>query len=253
MNKILGSVLLATTLSATMHGAVADDVVRETRNVDAGVSKVHLGGVIRLNLRQGPPSLVLSGERRYVAKITTVQRGDTLVIDMADHTRINGSTSDLRADLTVPNLQEFVSQGLGSSELSGFSGNSVKLSLDGAGAVRFTGQYRDVDARLGGVGGLTLSPGQADRVELHLGGAGHITVNGQTKLLRAHLGGIGGLDAQGLRADTVDLEMSGLGGASVFARSAANISMSGMGSATVYGKPVTRNATTNGFGKVSWQ
>jgi hypothetical protein len=72
-------------------------------------------------------------------------------------------------------------------------------------------------------------------------------------MLRAHLGGIGGLDAQQLRAETVDLEMSGLGGASVFARTAANISMSGMGSATVYGKPATRNATTNGFGKVSWQ
>jgi hypothetical protein len=67
------------------------------------------------------------------------------------------------------------------------------------------------------------------------------------------LGGIGGLDAQGLRADTVDLDMSGLGGASVFARTAANISMSGMGSATVYGKPATRTATTNGFGKVNWQ
>jgi hypothetical protein len=47
--------------------------------------------------------------------------------------------------------------------------------------------------------------------------------------------------------------MSGLGGASVFAKTAANVNLSGMGSATVYGKPVTRNATTNGFGKVSWQ
>ena len=76
-----------------------------------------------------------SGERRTLSKITTVQRGDTLVIDMADNTRINGSTNDLRADLTVPNLQEFVSQGVGSSELSGFSGNRVTLSLAGAGAV----------------------------------------------------------------------------------------------------------------------
>ena len=253
MNKILGSALLATTLSLAMHGAVADDVVRETRKIDAAVSKVHLGGVIRLNLRQGPPSLVLSGERRYLAKIKTVQRGDTLVIDMDDNLRVNGSAGDLRADLTVPNLQEFVSQGLGSSELSGFSGNRVTLSLDGAGAVRFTGQYRDVDARLGGVGGLTLDPVQAERVELHLGGAGHITVSGKTRLLRAHLGGIGGLDAQGLRADTVDLDMSGLGGASVFARTAANISMSGMGSATVYGKPAQRNASTDGMGKVNWR
>jgi hypothetical protein len=253
MNKLMGIALLAATLSMAMHGAMADEVVRETRSVDAGISKVRLGGVIRLNLRQGPPSLVLSGERRYLSKITSVQRGDTLVIDMENNTRMEGGKSELRADLTVPNLQEFASQGVGSSEVSGFSGNSVKLSLDGAGAVRFSGQYREVDARLGGVGGLTLDTGHADKVELRLGGAGHITISGQTRMLRAHLGGIGGLDAQQLRAETVDLEMSGLGGASVFARTAANISMSGMGSATVYGKPATRNATTNGFGKVSWQ
>jgi hypothetical protein len=253
MNKIIGTALLATSAFLATPLAHADDVVRETRAVDAGVSKVHLGGVIRLNLRQGPPSLVLSGDKRYLSKITTSQRGDTLVIDMEHNTRMEGGKSDLRADLTVPNLQEFVSQGVGSSEVSGFSGNAIRLSLEGAGEVRFTGQYRNVDARLGGVGGLTLNPGQAERVELSLGGAGHITVSGQARLLRAHLGGIGGLDAQKLQADTVDLDMTGLGGASVFARTAANISMSGMGSATVYGKPATRNATTNGFGKVSWQ
>ena len=78
-------------------------------------------------------------------------------------------------------------------------------------------------------------------------------MSGQTKVLRAHLGGVGSLDAQQLRADSVDLDMSGMGGASVFARTAANVNLSGMGSATVYGKPATRNATTNGFGKVSWE
>lgn len=253
MNKLIGTALVATTLSMAMHAALADEVARESRSVDAGVSKVHLGGVIRLNLRQGPPSLVLSGDKRYLAKITTTQRGDTLTIAMEDNTRVNGRMDELRAELTVPNLQEFVSEGVGSSEVTGFSGERVKLALEGAGAVRFTGQYREVDARLGGVGGLTLNPGQSDKVELRLGGAGHITISGQTRLLRARLGGVGGLDAQQLRAETVDLDMTGLGGASVFARTAANISMSGMGSATVYGKPATRNATTNGFGKVSWQ
>jgi hypothetical protein len=253
MNKIIGTALLATSAFLAGPLAHADDAVRETRAVDAGVSKVHLGGVIRLNLRQGPPSLVLSGDKRYLSKITTSQHGDTLVIEMEHNTRMEGGKNELRADLTVPNLQEFVSQGVGSSEVSGFSGNAIRLSLEGAGEVRFTGQYRNVDARLGGVGGLTLNPGQAERIELSLGGAGHITVSGQARLLRAHLGGIGGLDAQKLQADTVDLDMTGLGGASVFAKTAANISMSGMGSATVYGKPATRNATTNGFGKVSWQ
>jgi hypothetical protein len=251
MNKLLGAAFLATTLSLAAN-AHADDV-RENRTIDANVSKIHLGGVIRLALHQGPtPSLVVSGERRYVSKVTTVQRGDTLTIDMENNTHMEGK-SNLRADLTVPNLQEFVSQGIGESEVTGFRGDKLMLSLDGAGAVRFDGQYRDVDARLGGVGGLTLNPGQAERIEVHLGGTGHITVSGQARVFRAHLGGVGGLDAQQLRADTVDLDMSGMGSASVYAKTAASVNLSGMGSATVFGKPVTRNATTSGFGKVSWQ
>lgn len=251
MNKLLGAAFLATTLSLAAH-AHADDV-RENRSIDAKVSKIHLGGVIRLALHQGTtPSLVVSGERRYVARITTVQRGDTLTIDMENNTHMEGK-SNLRADLTVPNLQEFISQGVGESEVTGFRGDKLVLSLDGAGAVRFDGQYRDVDARLGGVGGLTLNPGQAERIEVHLGGTGHITVSGQAKVLRAHLGGVGGLDAQQLHADTVDLDLSGMGSASVYAKTAASVHLSGMGSATVFGKPVTRNATTSGFGKVSWQ
>lgn len=253
MNKLLGTALLATTLSLSAQAMAADDTVRESRPVDARASKIVLGGVVRLDLRQGPPSLVISGDRRYVQLIRTSQSGETLTIDMESNRRIDNPRGELRAELSVPDLKEFVSQGVGQSEISGFRGERLALALDGAGAVRFNGQYRDVDARLGGVGGLTLNPGQAERVELHLGGAGHITVTGQTKILRAHLGGIGGLDAQQLRADTVDLDLSGLGSASVFARTAANVSLDGMGSATVYGKPATRHATTSGFGKVSWQ
>ncbi|WP_296951411.1 GIN domain-containing protein [uncultured Massilia sp.] len=254
MNKLLATTLLATTLALASNAAAgADGTVRENRAIDARVSKVVLGGVVRLDLRQGPPSLVVSGDSRYVAKIRTTQNGDTLTIDMDNNSRINNPNGELRAEMSVPNLKEFVSQGVGRSEVSGFRGERLVLALDGAGAVNFSGQYRDVDARLGGVGGLTLNPGQAERVELHLGGAGHITVAGQTRVLRAHLGGVGGLDAQQLHADTVDLDLSGMGGASVYARTTANVSLNGMGSATVYGKPATRSATTSGFGKVRWQ
>jgi hypothetical protein len=255
MYKLLGSSLLvsAIALGIGTQVAVAGDVARDTRSVDARVSKVRLDSVIQLTLHQGAtPSLVLSGDARYVPRITTVQQGDTLTIGMQD-THMEGKHEPLRADLTVPNLQEFTANGVGSSEISGFSGERLTLSADGVGAVRFTGQYRDVNARRGGVGNLVLNLGQAERVELNLTGTGKISVAGQAKLLRAHIGGVGGLDAQQLRAEKVDLDMTGLGAASVFAKTAANVNLSGMGSATVYGNPATRNAMTSGFGKVSWQ
>lgn len=256
MNKLIGTALMAVTLAATPGLAFADEQVRETRNVDARALKVKLSGVIDLHLKQGQtPSLVVSGDKRYVSKVTTSQSGDTLVIDTGkDGTMHFGKDKrQLRAELTLPNIDEFVSEGVGSSVITGFSGDSVKLSLDGAGSVTVTSRYKNIDARLGGVGSMTLNAGDSERVDLSLRGAGQIAVNGQSKLLRAKLGGVGSLDAQALRADTVELDMTGLGSASVYARTNANLRLNGLGSATVYGKPTNRNSTSRGLGSVSWK
>jgi hypothetical protein len=229
----------------------------ETRAIDARVLKVKLGGVIDLRVRQGStPSLVISGDQRYVLKVVTTQQGDTLHIDIERNRHIHFGSNNkeqLRAELTLPNFNELVSQGVGSTEISGFSGEQIRLSLDGAGSVTLAGRYRNIDASLGGVGSMTLNGTDTERVELSLRGAGRIQVNGQSKLLRAKLGGVGSLEARELRADAVDLTMTGLGSASVYAKTSANLSLNGLGSATVYGKPVNRKSTASGLGSVSWE
>ncbi len=256
MNKLIGAALMAATLSATSAPALAEQT-SETRAVDARVLKVKLGGIIDLRLRQGAtPSLVISGDQRYVSKVVTNQQGDTLHIDIERNRHFNFGTNNkeqLRAELTLPNLNEVVSHGVGSTEISGFSGEQIRLSLDGAGSVTLASRYRNIDARLGGVGSMKLDAADSDRVELNLRGAGQIAVNGQSKLLRARLGGVGSLEARELRADTVDLNMTGLGSATVYAKSSANLSLNGLGSATVYGKPANRKSTASGLGSVSWQ
>jgi Putative auto-transporter adhesin, head GIN domain len=255
MNKWIVAALTAATLSAACGPAVADEKIAERRGVDARVVRVRLGGVIDLHLAQGPTaSLVLYGDKRQLAMVSTVQQGDTLQIDTGKHDQhFSSGKRQLRAELTLPNLNEFVSHGVGTSEVTGFAGDEVKLALDGAGAVTVTSGYRKIDARLGGVGSMTLNSGETERVELNMRGAGQITINGQSKLLRAKLGGVGSLDARALHADTVDLDMSGLGGATVYARTAANLKLNGLGSAKVYGKPAKRNATARGLGSVSWE
>ncbi|WP_229429137.1 head GIN domain-containing protein [Massilia sp. ST3] len=255
MQKLLTAALVAGSLALAAGPVLADDAVRETRAVDAKVTKVKLGGVVDLVLRQGAtPSLVVSGDRRYVQRITTAQRGDTLEIGTESFsTRNERMEHKLRAELTVPNLAEFASNGVGASTVSGFSGDAVKLALDGAGAVTVDGGFRQIDARLGGVGAMTLNGVRAERVDLNLRGAGRMTVQGQTRLLQAKLTGVGSLEAQGLQADTVDLDLNGLGGASVYAKQAADVSLNGLGSATVYGNPAKRNGNANGLGKISWK
>lgn len=255
MIKLFSTALMAAALAAPV-AATADELVSESRSVDAKVVKVKLGGVINLNVKQGAtPSLTIHGDKRYVSKVTVNQSGDTLQIDTESRAWSfgGGNKQSLRAELTLPNLNELVSNGVGSTEVHGFSGNDVALILDGAGSVTVHSNYRNVVARLGGVGSMTLNSGATDKMDLNMRGAGHIAVNGQCKLLRANLGGVGSLDAKKLQADAVELDMSGLGGASVYARSSANLRLSGLGSATVYGKPSNRTATARGLGSVSWE
>ena len=256
MHKLIGTALMALTLSATTGAALAEQT-SETRPVDARVLKVKLGGIIDLRLKQGPTaSLVIAGDQRYVPKVVTTQQGDTLLIDIERnrHIHFGGNNKEqLRAELTLPNLNEVVSQGVGTADISGFAGEQIRLSLDGAGSVTLTSRYRNIDASLGGVGSMTLNAGDTERIDLSLRGAGRIEVNGQSKLLHARLGGVGSLEARELRADAVDLSMTGLGSATVYAKTSANLMLNGLGSASVYGKPANRKSTARGLGSVSWE
>jgi len=253
MHKFINATLMAASLYATSSGtAIAHDIAMQSHAVDARTVKVVLDGVISLTLKQGAvASLRISGERRYLSQVSVVQKGDTLRI--GTDTR-NGHIEGrgLTAELTLPNLRELVSAGVGAADISGFSGESMRIALDGAGYVTFASHYRNVDARLNGVGSMTVHAGELDNVDINLRGAGQLIVIGQSKTLRAQLGGIGSLDAQQLRADRVDADMSGLGGATFHARQAAHLRLSGLGSATVYGKPTSRSATSRGIGSVAW-
>jgi hypothetical protein len=119
--------------------------------------------------------------------------------------------------------------------------------------MKVVSNYRVVTASLGGVGSMNIQSGNSDGIDLNLQGAGWVTLVGKSKWLKAQLGGLGGLDAQQFQAENVKLELSGLGNATVSAKQSATLNLSGMGSVTVYGKPLNRNVSVDGLGKVSWK
>lgn len=253
MTQLFRTAVLATAMFAAAGAAVAQQTT-EARAIDARVSKVNLGGVLELHVTQGPKaSLTLSGDRRLVSKVTTRQNGDVLTIDM-DKIGFSWGKDDgtVRVNLTVPNLSEFTSRGVGEATMTGFSGNAITLVQEGAGSIKMAGNYKFVKARLAGVGSMNLNTGSSEEVDLALKGAGEISISGKAKLLRATLGGVGGLEAKDLIADAVDVDMSGLGGASVYAKNSAKVNLGGMGSAKVYGKPAQRSSSGHGMGRVQW-
>ncbi|ATQ76153.1 DUF2807 domain-containing protein [Massilia violaceinigra] len=229
--------------------------ITETRVVDARAQRVRLDGAIDLRLRQGAvPSLVITGEKRLMSSITTEQEGDTLTIGSeARGVRALTRGNSVRAELTLPSLREVASESIGWTDVSGFSGDELELSLEGAGSMKVNCHYRLVSASLGGVGSMNLQGVVGEGVELALRGAGYATLGGSAKWLKANLGGLGGLDAQHFQVDSVTLDLNGLGNAAVMARQSATLRLSGLGSVTVYGKPPNRNVSVDGLGKVSWK
>jgi hypothetical protein len=258
MNKVLivvaGALLLGAVAGAAAAGAGAE-VVSENRTVDARVTRVRLDGLVDLQLRQGTvPSLVVSGDTRWVGQTTTRQSGDTLVISNGDEHVSGSNRRGLRVELVLPALRELVSESLGKSDVSGFNGDHIHIALDGAGAMSMRGSnYRVVKVTLGGLGSMNLQGLSADLIELNLEGAGFVTLAGQARVLRANMEGLGNLDAKQFMADSVSVDLSGLGSATVNAHQNINLNLSGLGSVTVYGKPLNRKVSVDGLGKVSWK
>ncbi|TFW15835.1 GIN domain-containing protein [Duganella callida] len=255
MKKLFQFGLLFAAFCALLGRADAADESTETRTVaiDARVVRVKLDGVIDLKVLRGDtPSLRITGDRRYMEKLTASQTGDTLHLE-TEGRNIKLSRSAARAELVLPALREVVSEGVGTTEINGFSGEELVLTMDGAGSMKVVCDYRVLKANLGGVGSMQLWLTENDKADLDLRGAGYITVGGRSKMLKANLGGLGGLNAQKLQADSVNIDLSGLGNATVTAATNATLNLSGLGSVTVYGKPLNRDVSVDGLGKVSWK
>jgi hypothetical protein len=255
----LGIALVA--LGGVFGTALASDdaTVTETRAIDGRVVRIKLDGVVDLKIVQGPQAqMVITGDKRWVTKTITEQRGDELLIETEGskfkvNNKISTKIKSVTVQLTLPRLQEVNSESLGWTDIKGFSGEQLVISLDGAGSMKVDANYRVVKATLGGLGSMNIRGIDGDGIDLNLRGAGYVTLHGRSKWLKASLGGLGGLDAKQFKADTVTLDLSGLGNASVSARESANLDLSGLGSVTVYGNPVNRSVSVDGLGSVSWK
>jgi hypothetical protein len=234
-----------------LTSAFAETLASESRTIDANVQKIMLDGVVNVTIKQGATaSLVVHGEKDQLALITTSQSGDVLRIGSENH-RTN--KAKLRAEVTIPQLQEFIANGVGKSEVSGFTGESLRLDLKGAGSISFQGSYKDFRSHLSGVGSMTLNLSNNDNTDFKLSGLGSAVLKGQGKKLRADLSGLGSLDAEHFNADALDLRVKGMGSATAYAKQTATVNLAGMGSATIYGSPQTRNANRSGMGSITWK
>src|SRR6185437_1581012 len=170
-----------------------------------------------LELHQGTtPALVIHGDKDELKTLTTGLSGDTLRID--NESGFLTHMPKLRVDLTLPNLSQFTSSGIGTTQVTGFSGDNLQINITGTGSVSVNAHYKQVTIRSTGIGSANINDGESDKIEVHAPGAGHVILIGQTKELVSKLDGVGGLDARELKADNVTAYLNGVGSAKVFAK-----------------------------------
>jgi hypothetical protein len=224
----------------------------ETREIGHGIRVIDLEGPIDLSVRQGAvPSLKVRGEQRLLGNVAATQDGDTLHIGttgMLFHHR-----RPLQVELVLPSLNEVQIRGNGDSAVTGFSGERLKIELNGSGNLSFQGRYRNVNAAVRGSGDLDLKSGNSEEVELEVVGSGTIASSGSCQKMAADISGSGSVDAQHMASDDAVIKIQGSGSAQAFARKSATVSVAGSGDATVYGNPDQRRISRTGSGTVDFE
>jgi hypothetical protein len=120
----------------------------------------------------------------------------------------------LKIQITVPSLDELKLTSVGSINVTGFEGESLKISQSGVGKVQVEGKTKSLD--------LTVS-------------------------------GVGSADLLELKAETVKVVVSGVGSATVFASESVDANTSGVGKIKVHGNPKEQKSKSDGIGKVSFE
>ncbi|MBI3283336.1 MAG: DUF2807 domain-containing protein [Burkholderiales bacterium] len=226
----------------------------ESRAIAAGVVNVIMNGPIDLRLRQSAtPELLVKGDPKLVARITTRVDGNTLYVGTRGIFIAIGAQQASRIELSLPNLEKLQMQGSGDANLIGLRGQRIELVLRGSGDLVFDGDYQQVQASLSGSGDLRMSLGNAENVELSMLGAGNASIKGQARALRAKIDGTGDLDSTALKAQQVSLSSMGASDAKIFASQEVKIKLMGSGDAQVYGNPARRNVERIGSGDIRWE
>ncbi len=184
------------------------NVVSETREV-SGITSISLEGSADVNVKFGTEeSLVIKGEDNIIFLIETNVQNHKLIIKTKPLMTYT-ATQPVVVNVTVTSLNGVSISGSGNIAVSGYSGDSLTLSLPGSGNI--------------------IADGSANNVQITLGGSGNIYADKVT-------------------AKTATVVLNGSGNVRVFASDTLNASISGTGNIQYAGHPanVTKNVSGSG-------
>lgn len=173
---------------------------------------IDLRGAANASLQIGPATSlsVTAGENTLHNLVTEVRSGTLVVEPTGKGWLFNPGKVELK--ITVPALREAVISGAGNLDIADASGQSLQLSLQGAGNLTASGEVQELAVTINGAGNARLSALRAHKASVMLNGAGNITVQA-TEELSAVVNGVGSVRYIG-EPRKLDTQVNGVGGVS---------------------------------------
>ncbi len=194
-----------------------------------GVNRVELNLACEVILLQGDKSsLVISGDNEDLEDVKVRISGNKLEVNNKRH---HQHKEDIKINLTVTDLNEL--------SLSGV------VDIQTPETVKFT----DFRIEASGVAEIDFKL-QSTKVNIDASGVLTARITGDTKDLDVEISGVGKLNASEFKSENCQVDVSGVAKASVYALEKLDASVSGMGRITYCGRPII-NKNTSGFGSIS--
>lgn len=207
MKKILTSsfAMIALLLGANTYAA------DQSRKVDS-FSNIKTQGALVVHVVVGKAqSISVSGDDKFISKVTTRVFGDELIIAYKNEKNSVNISDDMTVTVTVPELNKFTMEGAGKTIIKDISG---------------------------------------DRFELNYEGVGYLELDGNVNVFKLRAKGVGMVDAKKLKAEYVDATVEGIGAVDVYAKEKLKASVQGIGSLTYYGNPRSISKSADGLGSI---
>ena len=214
--------------------SVACATVAADRRENRDVASFHAIGVsapVKVEITQGDKdSVVLEGDADQLAKIETVVENGALKIRKRDHEWSWSGSSNVRAFVTVRELDGVAISGSGGVSAPSLRTDKLNLAISGSGDMR--------------IGTLT-----ATKVDVSVSGSGDVSVAGKAESISGSIAGSGSLKAAKLETDKASISIAGSGDATLWTRTSLSAHIAGSGDLRYYGDPALRSSVA-GSGRV---
>jgi len=201
----------------------------EARNV-IGFNSIELSGIGTLVIEQGTEeSLKVTAEENLMRYLRSDVQGATLKLGVEEFISLQ-PTEDIIYRLSVKNLQDIETSGLGKVEIDNLETERLEIEISGSGKIM--------------IGNLI-----GEHLVIEISGLGDVKVSGEVEDQRVQLSGAGSYDAANLRSTSADLDISGTSTAELWATKTLNVDLSGAGTVSYFGDPKVRSEMS-GLGEI---